>query len=265
MRSWQAARRAHCVIDHLSLPASPSSLKPPTSLQATLLRPFSSTPHSHHHNSSARIQNAPTKPKTFHTTPQRTPVRTTPSTQPPPTALITTRSMSSDDAYMSFLDKANADLNSGRSQPETQSSSAAARTETIDVNVKVPTPLTSVDAYYISDTDEPFEPVALKWEGAAKGNWPDAAHFSKLISTNTDLSSSIETLSASSFDPKNQYSSVLRAVRAAAVQSSGGDESAVEVKVYRVETGTSRVEYYVTALDAEGNLLVGLRAKAIES
>jgi hypothetical protein len=82
--------------------------------------------------------------------------------------------MSSDDAYMSFLDKANADLNSGRSQPETQSSSAAARTETVDVNVKVPTPLTSVDAYYISDTDEPFEPVALKWEGAAKGNWPDA-------------------------------------------------------------------------------------------
>jgi hypothetical protein len=54
-------------------------------------------------------------------------------------------------------------------------------------------------------------------------------------------------------------------VRAAAVQSSGGDESAVEIKVYRVETGTSRVEYYVTALDAEGSLLVGLRAKAIES
>ncbi|KAL3458241.1 hypothetical protein BJX64DRAFT_280021 [Aspergillus heterothallicus] len=173
--------------------------------------------------------------------------------------------MSSDDAYMSFLDKANADLSSGRSQPETQSSSSAARTETVDVKVKVPTPLTSVDAYYISDTDEPFEPVALKWEGAQKGNWPDASHFSKLISTDSDLSSSIETLSASSFDPKNQYASVLKAVRAAAVQSSGGDESAAEVKVYRVETGTSRVEYYVTALDAEGGLIVGLRAKAIES
>ncbi|KAL2837282.1 hypothetical protein BJY01DRAFT_251521 [Aspergillus pseudoustus] len=177
--------------------------------------------------------------------------------------------MSSDADYLSFLDKASSDLKAGRAQAGTQSSdssyTAAARTETVDVNVKVPTRLTSVDAYYISDTDEPFEPVALKWEGAQKGNWPDAAHFSKLISTDSDLSSSIETLSASSFDPKNQYASVIKAVRAAAVQSSGGDETAVEVKVYRVETGTSRVEYYVTALDAEGGLLVGLRAKAIES
>ncbi|OJJ01500.1 hypothetical protein ASPVEDRAFT_52429 [Aspergillus versicolor CBS 583.65] len=172
--------------------------------------------------------------------------------------------MSSDDAYMSFLNKANADLDNGRSQPAAQQSSAA-RTETVDVNVKVPTPLTSVDAYYVSDTDEPFEPVALKWDGARKGAWPDASHFSKLISTDTDLSSSIETLSATSFDPKNQYASALKAVRAAAAQGSGGDESAVEVKVYRVETGKSRVEYYVTALDAEGGLIVGLRAKAIES
>jgi hypothetical protein len=91
------------------------------------------------------------------------------------------------------------------------------------------------------------------------------ASFSKLISVNTDLSDTIETLSPSSFDPKNQYASALRAVRAAAVENSKGDESAVEVKVYRVEVGTSRVEYYITALDEEGGLLVGLRAKAIES
>jgi hypothetical protein len=60
---------------------------------------------------------------------------------------------------------------------------------------------------------------------------------------------------------------VLRAVRAAAVQgsASGGDEAAVAVKVYRVEVGTSRVEYYVTALNVERGLIVGLRAKAIES
>lgn len=85
--------------------------------------------------------------------------------------------MSSDDAYMSFLDKANSDLDTGRSQQATTSASSAARTETIDVNVKVPTPLTSVDAYYISDADEPFEPVALKWEGAQKGLWPDACAY----------------------------------------------------------------------------------------
>lgn len=79
--------------------------------------------------------------------------------------------MSSDDAYTSFLDKANADLNAGHA-PQTGSSTA--RTETVDTNVKVPKALQSIDAYYISDTDEPFEPVALKWEGAGKGDWPTA-------------------------------------------------------------------------------------------
>ncbi|KAL4949515.1 hypothetical protein BDW69DRAFT_198021 [Aspergillus filifer] len=171
--------------------------------------------------------------------------------------------MSSDDAYMSFLDKANSDLDAGRNQQTTQSSGGA-RTETVDSDVKVPTPLMSIEAFYVSDADEPFEPVALKWEGAGKGNWPDVSSFSKLISPQKDLSSSIETISPSSFDPRNQYESVLKAVRAAAVQGSGGDEGSVDVKIYRVETGNSRVEYWVVALDGEG-LLVGLRAKAIES
>jgi hypothetical protein len=80
----------------------------------------------------------------------------------------------SDDAYSSFLDKANSDLNAGRSQQ----GGSTARTETVHTNVKVPAPLQSVDAYYISDTDEPFEPVAFKWEGASKGKWPSAGTFS---------------------------------------------------------------------------------------
>jgi hypothetical protein len=78
--------------------------------------------------------------------------------------------MSSDDAYMSFLDKANADLNTARAQQSQQSSGV--RTETVDVGVQIPAPLKSVDAYYISETDEPFEPVTLRWEGANKGTWP---------------------------------------------------------------------------------------------
>ncbi|KAA8650712.1 uncharacterized protein ATNIH1004_003400 [Aspergillus tanneri] len=176
--------------------------------------------------------------------------------------------MSSDDAYMSFLDKANADLNNGRAQ-QFQASSTV-RTETVDMGVQVPAPLTSVDAFYVSETDEPFEPVTLKWEGASRGLWPDAAHLSNLISPCTDLSSFITTLPPTSFDPRNQYSRPLRAVRAAAIQASGGgepgrDESVVEVKVYRVEVGTSRVDYYILALEVEKGLLVGLRAKAVES
>jgi hypothetical protein len=81
--------------------------------------------------------------------------------------------MSSDDAYMSFLDKANADLDAGRaSQP-----SSTVRTQTVHTAVKVPAPLQSVDAYYVSETDEPFEPVTLKWDGAANGTWPSAGTF----------------------------------------------------------------------------------------
>ena len=74
---------------------------------------------------------------------------------------------------MSFLDKANADVSS--SAP--QQGAGTVKTETVHSSLSVPKPLQSVDAYYISDTDEPFEPVALKWDGAAKGAWPSAGMF----------------------------------------------------------------------------------------
>lgn len=170
----------------------------------------------------------------------------------------------SDDAYMSFLGKANADLDTGRAQ-QSQGSSSAVRTETVEMGVRIPAPLTSVDAYYVSETDEPFEPVALRWDGASRGIFPDPSHLSSLISPNADLSESITSLSPSHFDPRNQYPSALRAVRAAASEASGGDESAVDVKVYRVGVGSSRVEYWILAVDAENSLLVGLRAKAVET
>ncbi|EPS28233.1 hypothetical protein PDE_03179 [Penicillium oxalicum 114-2] len=172
--------------------------------------------------------------------------------------------MSSDDAYMSFLDKANADLNAG--QPQRQGTSDTARTETVDANTQVPAPLQSVDVYYVSDADEPFEPVALRWAGASKGDWPNAEQFSRLISPDADLSKSISTLSPSSFDPKDQYSSVLHAVRSAAVEKdSDADQSNVEVKIYRVELTSTKLEYWVVALDGVEGRVVGLRAKSFES
>lgn len=161
-----STRNVHCVIDHLSSPsfASSSGLKPS---RTQALRQLSSTPN-HRYNAPSII--APVfRRRSINSPPSPTPA----ASHSGSSTSITTRTMSSDDAYMSFLNKANADLDNGRSQPAAQQSSAA-RTETVDVNVKVPTPLTSVDAYYVSDTDEPFEPVALKWEGAGKGVWPDA-------------------------------------------------------------------------------------------
>lgn len=67
--------------------------------------------------------------------------------------------MSSDDAYSAFLDKANQDT--GTSKASTKSTSATSKA----VDTEVPAPLKKIDQYYTSDTDEPFEPVSLKWSG----------------------------------------------------------------------------------------------------
>lgn len=87
-----------------------------------------------------------------------------------------------------------------------------------------------------------------------------------MISPSADLSQAISTLSPSSFDPKSQYSSVLNAVRAAAVENDpGADKSAVDVKVYRVEMSSTKIEYWVLALEGTESKLVGFRAKSVES
>ena len=65
----------------------------------------------------------------------------------------------SDDAYSSFLDQANQDT--GASKASTKSKSAATKA----VDTDVPATLQKVDQYYTSESDEPFEPVSLKWSG----------------------------------------------------------------------------------------------------
>jgi hypothetical protein len=68
-------------------------------------------------------------------------------------------SIMSDDAYSSFLDKANQDT--GASKASTQSKSASTKA----VDTEVPATLQKVEQYYVSEADEPFEPVSLKWDG----------------------------------------------------------------------------------------------------
>ncbi|OJJ47089.1 hypothetical protein ASPZODRAFT_15772 [Penicilliopsis zonata CBS 506.65] len=169
----------------------------------------------------------------------------------------------SDDAYLSFLDKANKDLDAGRqtqTQPQTQSQGDG-RTKSLDVAAsEIPAPLMGVEVYYVSETDEPFEPVVLAWEGAKRGVWPGTKQFASLISSNEPP---VETMSPASFDPRDQYASVFKAVRAA-VGGSEVDQAGVDVKVYRVEVGSSTVEYWVVALDAGGRL-VGLKAQGVET
>jgi len=70
--------------------------------------------------------------------------------------------MASDEDYASFLDKANEDPSAG-----TAKSQDKGKVELKAVDTDVPAPLTKAtkDAFYVSDADEPFEPVALKFSG----------------------------------------------------------------------------------------------------
>jgi len=67
----------------------------------------------------------------------------------------------SDEAYSSFLDQANQDT--GASKASTQSKSTDTSTKAVDT--EVPATLQTVEQYYTSEADEPFEPVSLKWGG----------------------------------------------------------------------------------------------------
>lgn len=87
--------------------------------------------------------------------------------------------MSGDDAYTSFLDKANADLDAGRQQQAGSSAATATRASAVDADEPVPAALAGVEAFYVSETDEPFEPVVMRW-GA--GEFPDECTSSSSVS-----------------------------------------------------------------------------------
>jgi len=153
--------------------------------------------------------------------------------------------MSSDADYASFLDQANQDT--GAKEPTAKSQGKFAATKAVDT--EIPKPLLSVEQYYTSDTDEPFEPVSLKWSGRSL---PSEDEFQSIIDHEDDVS----ILSKKEFDPRGQYSEVFKAVE----QAGAGD-----ITVYRVAHSKTRAEYYVVGLDSRNSRIVGLKAKAVES
>ncbi|KAK5256146.1 hypothetical protein LTR16_003919 [Cryomyces antarcticus] len=157
--------------------------------------------------------------------------------------------MASDDDYASFLDKANQDTgaSSARAAPKGSDSGFAA---TQAVTAAVPTALQSVNVDYVSETDEPFEGVSLAWSGQ---EMPSEHDFASLIATDP---SSVSTLSEKDFDPRHQYDEAIDAVK----KVGNG-----KVRVFRVEHGQARAEYWVVSLDAESGRVVGLRARSVES
>jgi len=149
--------------------------------------------------------------------------------------------MSSDADYAVFLDKANQDIGSA----ETRDASKKQGHGTKSVNTAVPKVLEQVEEYYVSDADEPFEPVALSFEGSSVS----ADDLKKLIG-----SDKVEEVKGTGFE--SQYKKVVDAVKQA------GDG---KVQVFRVELQGARAEYYVVTVDEKEGRLVGLKALAVES
>ena len=81
--------------------------------------------------------------------------------------------MASDEDYASFLDKANQDPSEGRSKVQ---SGGKVELKALDKAAEVPKVLRDVagEAYYVSDADEPFHGVCLKYSGKTlptEGSW----------------------------------------------------------------------------------------------
>lgn len=91
--------------------------------------------------------------------------------------------MADDQSYMSFLEKANAPL-TGYSNTSNAESSGKKALKTMDQGAKVPEIIQEVvkkeDVMYVTDADEPFEGVSLKFEQADMPNggmllsWPSS-------------------------------------------------------------------------------------------
>ena len=81
--------------------------------------------------------------------------------------------MASDEDYAAFLDKANQDPGEGAVKTQGK---RKVELKAVDQGVRVPAGLKKAtsDAFYVSDSDEPFEPVCLKFDGK---KLPDEGEF----------------------------------------------------------------------------------------
>ena len=156
--------------------------------------------------------------------------------------------MASDEDYAAFLDKAASDR-----QPVQQGQSKVVETAQNKVNTQSLHPaLQNVHQHtYVSDADEAFEPISLQRASGKNG-----AVDKKEVAQFADAKEGdVEEQSMSHFDPRGEYKPVVKQVEDA---STGG------VKVWRIEKGGARAEYWILGVSKDGHV-VGARAKAVES
>ncbi|KAF2404930.1 hypothetical protein EJ06DRAFT_525500 [Trichodelitschia bisporula] len=152
----------------------------------------------------------------------------------------TPSTMGSDEDYAAFLDKANQDTGY-----PTEESKGEVRNKAVDTDV--PAALLGVEEYYVSEADEPFEPVSLKWSRDVELS---EGEFGKLIGDKA------EKIKQEDFDSQGEYAKVVDAVGKA------GDG---KLHFFKVVLDGTRVEYFVVSVDKKGERVVGLKALSIES
>ncbi|EHK24430.1 uncharacterized protein TRIVIDRAFT_8643, partial [Trichoderma virens Gv29-8] len=168
------------------------------------------------------------------------------------------RKMASDEDYMAFLNKANQDADEGRAAAQSSRGAGAQREfKTADEGSELPKSIAEVcrDAFYVSEADEPFKGVSLKWKG--EGGLPDEVEFAKLINHWDAENAQIDIMDPIEWDSQGEYGNIIDAVREA---TRGND-----VRVYRVARDLTRAEYWVISRDDEGGRIVGVKALGIES
>ena len=106
-----------------------------------------------------------------------------PPFKPNHSILLSLCGMSSDADYASFLEKANQPTSSASTQSASQSRTKGLSTKSVEVE-NLPSTLKEglEDLYYVSDADEPFELVGLKWDGG-KGALNESEYLHALTET----------------------------------------------------------------------------------
>ncbi|KAK4120850.1 hypothetical protein N657DRAFT_648648 [Parathielavia appendiculata] len=167
--------------------------------------------------------------------------------------------------YMAFLEKANEDPAKGLATTNTnkkKKEEGGQSFRTTEEGVEVPESLVRVcggkGVFYVSDADEPFEAVALRWDESGKG-LPDEEEFAGLIGHWDPANAEVDIMDPVDWDRNGQYNEIVDAVREA---GQGND-----VRVYRVTRKGVKAEYWVVTTEGQGKgaKLVGAKALAVES
>lgn len=195
--------------------------------------------------------------------------------------------MANDEDYMAFLDKANQDLDDGKALAAKQKEQSSAAFKAVDEGSQAPRVIRDAcqDAVYVTDADEPFEEVSLKWSGDGLPDesafglslllpsphsfscrlfrcWKSihvlmlaSAEFAKLIKHWDADKADVSIMDPVDWDSQGQYTKLIEAVREA---TKGND-----VRVYSVVRDKTRTEYWVVSRE-EGRI-VGVKALGVES